>query len=199
MAKARDIGRRMSSVESTRKITRTMEMVATSKLRRAQLRVRQARPFADRLTTVVENLVTPELADLEPLNYQKIRYDPAQALWSGDDAFDLALEHLDAEVMRLAWESLVLERPRLHGSSLEISHVSLRIRCRKCSHVHEPEDIYGMLCPLCNSAQPEILRSRPPRCPAGKTCRKAGRCTVRSCWSRWPRRARIGGWNLALS
>ncbi|MCK5488535.1 MAG: ATP synthase F1 subunit gamma [Gemmatimonadetes bacterium] len=65
MAKARDIGRRMRSVESTRKITRTMEMVATSKLRRAQAQVREARPFADRLTAVVENLVTPELADLE--------------------------------------------------------------------------------------------------------------------------------------
>ncbi|MGB5303284.1 MAG: ATP synthase F1 subunit gamma [Gemmatimonadota bacterium] len=73
MAKARDIGRRMNSVESTRKITRTMEMVATSKLRRAQSRVREARPFADRLTTVVENLVTPELADLEPLLRQPDR------------------------------------------------------------------------------------------------------------------------------
>ena len=73
MAKARDIGRRMKSVESTRKITRTMEMVATSKLRRAQSRVREARPFADRLTTVVENLVTPELADLEPLLRQPDR------------------------------------------------------------------------------------------------------------------------------
>jgi F-type H+-transporting ATPase subunit gamma len=73
MAKARDIGRRMNSVESTRKITRTMEMVATSKLRRAQLRVREARPFADRLTTVVENLVTPELAELEPMLRQPDR------------------------------------------------------------------------------------------------------------------------------
>jgi F-type H+-transporting ATPase subunit gamma len=73
MAKARDIGRRMRSVESTRKITRTMEMVATSKLRRAQSRVREARPFADRLTAVVENLVTPELADLEPLLRQPDR------------------------------------------------------------------------------------------------------------------------------
>lgn len=73
MAKARDIGRRMTSVESTRKITRTMEMVATSKLRRAQLRVREARPFADRLTTVVENLVTPELAELEPMLRQPDR------------------------------------------------------------------------------------------------------------------------------
>ncbi len=73
MAKARDIGRRMRSVESTRKITRTMEMVATSKLRRAQMRVREARPFADRLTSVVENLITPELTELEPLLRQPDR------------------------------------------------------------------------------------------------------------------------------
>jgi F-type H+-transporting ATPase subunit gamma len=73
MAKARDIGRRMKSVQSTRKITRTMEMVASSKLRRAQLRVRQARPFAERLTAVVENLITPELTDLKPVLRQPDR------------------------------------------------------------------------------------------------------------------------------
>lgn len=73
MAKAREIGRRAKSVQSTRKITRTMEMVATSKLRKAQQRVVQARPFADRLAAVVENLITPELAELEPLLRQPER------------------------------------------------------------------------------------------------------------------------------
>jgi F-type H+-transporting ATPase subunit gamma len=73
MAKAREIGRRQKSVESTRKITRTMEMVATSKLRKAQQRVVQARPYAERLATVVENLITPELADLDPLLRQPER------------------------------------------------------------------------------------------------------------------------------
>ncbi len=73
MAKSRDIARRMQSVESTRKITRTMEMVATSKLRRARTRVQQARPFADRLSAVVENLITPDLTDLDPLLRQPDR------------------------------------------------------------------------------------------------------------------------------
>ena len=57
----------MKSVKSTRKITRTMEMVATSKLRRAQARVKEARPFAEKVASVVENLVTPEIAEFEPL------------------------------------------------------------------------------------------------------------------------------------
>ena len=80
MAKAREIGRRMKSVRSTRKITRTMEMVATSKLRRAQQRVVQARPYADRLAGVVENLITPELAELEPLLRQPERIRRAAVL-----------------------------------------------------------------------------------------------------------------------
>ena len=50
-----------------------MEMVATSKLRKAQQRVVQARPYAERLAAVVENLITPELADLEPLLRQPER------------------------------------------------------------------------------------------------------------------------------
>jgi F-type H+-transporting ATPase subunit gamma len=57
----------MKSVTNTRKITRTMEMVATSKLRRAQARVHEARPFAEKVASVVENLVTPEIAEIEPI------------------------------------------------------------------------------------------------------------------------------------
>ncbi len=67
MAKSRDVYRRMKSVDNTRKITRTMEMVSTSKLRRAQIRVVQARPYSQGLSDVIERLATPELAELQPL------------------------------------------------------------------------------------------------------------------------------------
>lgn len=69
-----------------------------------------------------------------------------------------ALEHLDSEVMRLAWQSLTADAPPLAGSMLEIRRVSLRIRCRNCGCIYEPEDIYGMICPQCAAAQPEILQ-----------------------------------------
>ena len=48
MAKGRELKGRIKSVENTRKITRTMEMVATSKMKRAQDRVVAARPYAQR-------------------------------------------------------------------------------------------------------------------------------------------------------
>jgi F-type H+-transporting ATPase subunit gamma len=67
MAKGRELKGRIKSVENTRKITRTMEMVATSKMKRAQDRVVGARPFANSLTEVIANLYTPELAERFPL------------------------------------------------------------------------------------------------------------------------------------
>ena len=67
MAKAREIVRRIGSVDNTRKITRTMELVATSKLRRAQVRVLKSRPYSARLADVISRLATPELAELQPL------------------------------------------------------------------------------------------------------------------------------------
>src|ERR687890_416726 len=67
MAKGRELKGRIRSVENTRKITRTMEMVATSKMKRAMDRVAAARPYATALTEVISNLYSPELAERFPL------------------------------------------------------------------------------------------------------------------------------------
>ncbi|MFV1986248.1 MAG: ATP synthase F1 subunit gamma [Gemmatimonadota bacterium] len=67
MAKSRDVHRRMKSVDNTRKITRTMEMVSTAKLRQAQTRVIAARPYSAQLNDVIARLATPALAEVEPL------------------------------------------------------------------------------------------------------------------------------------
>jgi F-type H+-transporting ATPase subunit gamma len=67
VANARDVKRRIRSVENTRQITRTMELVATSKLKRATDRVRAARPYATALEEIVKSLYGPELAERFPL------------------------------------------------------------------------------------------------------------------------------------
>jgi len=67
MAKTRALRRRIRSIESTRQVTRTMEMVSTSKLKRAQDRVVGARPYARALAEVIGELMTPELAERFPL------------------------------------------------------------------------------------------------------------------------------------
>jgi F-type H+-transporting ATPase subunit gamma len=61
MAQTRELKRRIRSVGKTRQITRTMEMVSTSKLKRATDRVHAARPYAERLRDVIGRLIDPEL------------------------------------------------------------------------------------------------------------------------------------------
>ena len=67
MAKGRELKGRIKSVENTRKITRTLEMVATSKMKRAQERVMAARPYATVLSEVISSLYSADLAERFPL------------------------------------------------------------------------------------------------------------------------------------
>jgi F-type H+-transporting ATPase subunit gamma len=57
MANVLDLRRRIRSVKNTRQITKAMKMVSAAKLRRAQDRALQARPYAQMLTNVLESLV----------------------------------------------------------------------------------------------------------------------------------------------
>jgi F-type H+-transporting ATPase subunit gamma len=56
MASGKEIRNKIKSVESTRKITKAMEMVAASKMRKAQDRMRAARPYGEKLRRVAGNL-----------------------------------------------------------------------------------------------------------------------------------------------
>ncbi len=56
MAVAKEIRGKIRSIKNTQKITRAMEMVAASKMRRAQERMQHARPYADKIAQVVGHL-----------------------------------------------------------------------------------------------------------------------------------------------
>lgn len=56
MASLKDLRNRISSVKSTQKITKAMQMVAAAKLRRAQEAAEAARPYAERMDDVLSNL-----------------------------------------------------------------------------------------------------------------------------------------------
>ena len=56
MASGKEIRNKIKSVESTRKITKAMEMVAASKMRKAQDRMRAARPYGDKIRRMAGNL-----------------------------------------------------------------------------------------------------------------------------------------------
>ena len=67
MATLRDIRRRIRSVQSTQKITRAMKLVAAAKLRRAQERIVEARPYAFKMAELVGTLARGLGEDKHPL------------------------------------------------------------------------------------------------------------------------------------
>lgn len=80
MAGAREVKRRIKSVENTGQITRTMELVATSKLKRATDRVYAARPYSSALGDVVRSLYAPDLAEKFPILRQPAEVKRAAVL-----------------------------------------------------------------------------------------------------------------------
>ncbi|HQQ96256.1 MAG TPA: ATP synthase F1 subunit gamma [Cyclobacteriaceae bacterium] len=70
MASLKEVKTRISSVTSTQQITKAMKMVAAAKLRRSQERIMQMRPFAQKMTAVVQNLSSGQ--DTESW-YSKVR------------------------------------------------------------------------------------------------------------------------------
>ena len=56
MAAGKEIRGKIKSVENTKKITKAMEMVAASKMRKAQERMRSARPYSDKIRNITSNL-----------------------------------------------------------------------------------------------------------------------------------------------
>ena len=56
MASGKEIRNKIKSVENTRKITKAMEMVSVSKMRKAQERMRAARPYGEKIRRVAANL-----------------------------------------------------------------------------------------------------------------------------------------------
>ena len=62
-----DLRRRIRAVKSTQQITKAMKMIAASRLRRAQDRVVAARPYAQRMQTVLNSLAARVDADAHPL------------------------------------------------------------------------------------------------------------------------------------
>ncbi|MCK5499226.1 MAG: F0F1 ATP synthase subunit gamma, partial [Gammaproteobacteria bacterium] len=56
MASAKEVRTKIASIKNTQKITKAMEMVAASKMRKAQERMREARPYAEKIRNVIAHL-----------------------------------------------------------------------------------------------------------------------------------------------
>ena len=75
MASSKEIRNKIKSVQSTRKITKAMEMVAASKMRKAQDRMRASRPYAGRMAAIARHLAraNPEYRNTFLLKRPQVR------------------------------------------------------------------------------------------------------------------------------
>jgi F-type H+-transporting ATPase subunit gamma len=80
MATLRQIRRRIRSIENTAKITKAMELVAASKMRRAQTRALAGRPYAEKMRSVLANLATTLPLQEPEVIHPLMRRRPVQAI-----------------------------------------------------------------------------------------------------------------------
>jgi F-type H+-transporting ATPase subunit gamma len=119
MPSLRDIRRRIRSIRNTAKITKAMELVAASRLRRAQMRVTAARPYADAIRVLVAELgaAAPTAGGaLHPLLVQRDVHTVGVLLVTPDRGLAGAL---NTNIIRRATE-VILEQERGDGRSVEV-------------------------------------------------------------------------------
>jgi F-type H+-transporting ATPase subunit gamma len=119
MPSLRDIRRRIRSIRNTAKITKAMELVAASRLRRAQMRVTAARPYADAIRKLVAELgaAAPSSGEaLHPLLVQRDVHRVGVVLVTPDRGLAGAL---NTNVIRRGSE-VINEYERADGQSVEV-------------------------------------------------------------------------------
>src|SRR5690349_23374150 len=111
-----DLRRRIRAVKSTQQITKTMKMIAASRLRRAQERVVAARPFAQRMRAVLNGLVSRVDPEMHPLLRSAINPDapPLLIVISADRGL---CGSFNSNVIKAAGQFITRERGS-HGMAL---------------------------------------------------------------------------------
>ena len=125
MPSLRDIRRRIRSVRNTAKITKAMELVAASRLRRAQMRVTAARPYADAMRALISELssVAPGgVGALHPLLAQREVHGVGVVLVTPDRGLAGAL---NTNMIRRGTE-LIIEEERSDNRRVEVVTVGRR-------------------------------------------------------------------------
>jgi F-type H+-transporting ATPase subunit gamma len=119
MPSLRDIRRRIRSIRNTAKITKAMELVAASRLRRAQMRVTAARPYAEAMRNLVAELGAQAPSSggaLHPLLVQREVHTVGVLLVTPDRGL---AGSLNTNVIRRGTE-VILENERADGQTVQV-------------------------------------------------------------------------------
>jgi F-type H+-transporting ATPase subunit gamma len=120
MPSLKDLRNRISSVKSTQKITKAMQMVAAAKLRRAQVAAEAARPYADRMESVLANVAA---------SFGPGAVAPALLAGSGKDHVHLLLVCTAERGLCGAFNSSIVRLAREHALSLMAQGKTVKMIC----------------------------------------------------------------------
>jgi F-type H+-transporting ATPase subunit gamma len=125
MANVLDLRRRIRSVKNTRQITKAMKMVSAARLRRAQERALQARPYAQMISNVLESLVrrADQTDAMHPLLAEREEKNVLVLVVAGEKGFAGAFNSNIAK----AAQSFINER-RAKGQNVDIETVGRKAR-----------------------------------------------------------------------
>ena len=120
MPSLKDLRNRISSVQSTQKITQAMKMVAASKLRRAQEQVEASRPYAERMDRILSSL-SASLGTQESA--------PRLLVGTGTDAVHLVVIATAERGLCGAFNSSIARAARLHIRELTSQGKTVKVLC----------------------------------------------------------------------
>jgi F-type H+-transporting ATPase subunit gamma len=120
MASLKDMRVRLASTKATQKITKAMQMVAASKLRRAQAAAEAARPFAERMDRVLGNIAA-SVTDLESA--------PKLLAGTGQDRVHLLIVCTGERGLCGAFNSAIARLARERASALLAEGKEIKIFC----------------------------------------------------------------------
>src|SRR5947199_10357565 len=120
MASLKDMRVRIASTKATQKITKAMQMVAASKLRRAQVAAEAARPYAERMDTVLGNIAA-SVAGLDSA--------PALLRGTGADKTHLLVVCTAERGLCGAFNSSIARLAREHADRLMARSKTVKILC----------------------------------------------------------------------
>jgi F-type H+-transporting ATPase subunit gamma len=120
MASLKDMRVRIASTKATQKITKAMQMVAASKLRRAQVAAEAARPYAERMDTVLGNIAS---------SVTDVASAPKLLAGTGADKTHLLLVCTGERGLSGAFNSSIVRLAREHANRLSAEGKQVKFFC----------------------------------------------------------------------
>jgi F-type H+-transporting ATPase subunit gamma len=109
-AQERVLRRRIGSIQNTKKITRAMELIAATRVVKAQMAANDARPYSEQITAVISNLAAGGVEVSHPLLRQATT--SARSVWSCSPSDRGLAGAYNSSVIRAAEREIRRPRPR---------------------------------------------------------------------------------------